>query len=184
VRLNDGSSGLAWRRASPLPDILPLEFLLAVMRDPNVTPELRVKVAQAAAPFCHIKPMGAPTDPAEGAKIIDAADRARIDEHLERLRELELKNLLGDDLSPDEQAELRTLEAREAALPVHLKPVLDPDEQALQDLLDADHERPANPQRQRTYEDLAEHRQRLLSDRHAILERRAPPLGEGDDALE
>jgi hypothetical protein len=38
------------------PEISPLEFLLGVMRDPNVSAELRIKVAQAAAPFVHAKP--------------------------------------------------------------------------------------------------------------------------------
>jgi hypothetical protein len=79
------------------PDILPLEFLLGIMRDRAVAPDIRIKVAQAAAPYCHPKPTDVPTDPADSAKIIGAiseADRARIEDHFERLRQLELKNLL------------------------------------------------------------------------------------------
>jgi hypothetical protein len=54
--------------------------------------------------------------------IIDAtseAARARIGEHLDRLRELELKDLLGADLTADEQTELERLHAWVDALPPH-----------------------------------------------------------------
>jgi hypothetical protein len=34
-------------------DTSPLDFLLGVMRDPNVSLEIRIRVAQAAAPFIH-----------------------------------------------------------------------------------------------------------------------------------
>jgi hypothetical protein len=52
--------------------------------------------------------------------VIDAIDRARIDERLERLRELELKNLLGTDLGPAEEAELERLHAWYETLPASL----------------------------------------------------------------
>jgi hypothetical protein len=61
------------------PNILPLAFLLSIMRDPAVAPDLRIKVAQAAAPFCHPKPTGAQTDPADGAKmVIDTLSRTSV----------------------------------------------------------------------------------------------------------
>lgn len=34
-------------------DETPLEYMLRVMNDPNVDPELRSRMAQAAAPYCH-----------------------------------------------------------------------------------------------------------------------------------
>jgi hypothetical protein len=46
----------AFAAAAANPAISPLEFLLGVIRDPNISLELRVKVAQAAAPFVHAKP--------------------------------------------------------------------------------------------------------------------------------
>ena len=57
-----------------------------------------------------------------GPMIIDAtseAARARIGEHLDRLRELELKDLLGADLTADEQTGLERLHAWVDALPPH-----------------------------------------------------------------
>ena len=54
------------------PDLSPLDFLLGVMRDPNVSLEIRIRVAQAAAPFIHGKPGAARlSDPAASAKPID-----------------------------------------------------------------------------------------------------------------
>jgi hypothetical protein len=62
------------------PDISPLDFLLGVMRDPKVSPELRIKVAQAAAPFAHQKPGKAkPGDPKGLVKLIDGTSRFTID---------------------------------------------------------------------------------------------------------
>src|SRR4051794_26831487 len=53
------------------PDVTPLEFLLGIMRDPNVSPELRIKVAQAAAPFVHPKAgKGGADQIAAGEKLI------------------------------------------------------------------------------------------------------------------
>ena len=95
------------------------------MRDPAVAPDLRIKVAQAAAPFCHPKPTtGVPTDPGAGAMMViegvSAEDRARIDARLDRFGELDLKNLLGDRLSPMEQSELERHRAWYQTLPPHL----------------------------------------------------------------
>jgi hypothetical protein len=50
------------------------------MRDPNVRADLRIKVAQAAAPFVHSKPASSPpSDPALTAKLIDAAGNVAIE---------------------------------------------------------------------------------------------------------
>jgi hypothetical protein len=60
--------------------------------------------------YCHPKPTtGVPTDPGAGAMVVEgmsAEDRARIDSRIERCKELDLKNLLGTNLSRDERAEL------------------------------------------------------------------------------
>jgi hypothetical protein len=49
------------------PNLSPLDFLLGLMRDANVPADLRVKMAQAAAPFLHSKPRdGHPDKPASG----------------------------------------------------------------------------------------------------------------------
>jgi hypothetical protein len=37
--------------AAANPDMAPLDFLLGIMRDPNVSSDLRIRVAQAAAPL-------------------------------------------------------------------------------------------------------------------------------------
>jgi hypothetical protein len=56
--------------AAAHPAITPLEFMLGMMADPSVEPSLRFKAAQAAAPFVHAKPTGAPPGDS-GATIID-----------------------------------------------------------------------------------------------------------------
>ena len=38
------------------PDITPLEFLLACMRDPDLPLTLRMKAAEYAAPYCEARP--------------------------------------------------------------------------------------------------------------------------------
>src|ERR1700737_952170 len=77
------SAALAAAAANP--DISPLDFLLGIMRDPNVTSELRIKVAQAAAPFIHAKPGTArSSDPATSAKPIDGVCDFTIDPVLAR----------------------------------------------------------------------------------------------------
>ena len=55
--------------AAAHPAITPLEFMLGMMADPNVDPSRRFRAAQAAAPFVHPKPTGAPTG--DGATIIN-----------------------------------------------------------------------------------------------------------------
>jgi hypothetical protein len=71
--------------AAANPEISPLDFLLSIMRDPDVSLELRVRVAQAAAPFLHGKPGAARSnDPTAIAKSIDGAGGFTIDPILAR----------------------------------------------------------------------------------------------------
>src|SRR5271170_7294998 len=42
--------------AAANPNLSPLDFLLALMRDPNLDLEVRVTVAEAALPLVHTKP--------------------------------------------------------------------------------------------------------------------------------
>src|SRR5262249_46055695 len=61
--------------AASNPNVSPLEFLLAVMRDPNVSLDFRIKAAQVAAPFVHPKPGGLPASSKAGdGTFIDPAD--------------------------------------------------------------------------------------------------------------
>jgi hypothetical protein len=72
--------------AASNPDISPLDFLLGVMRDPNMSSELRIKVAQVAAPLVHAKRGTARSnDPAASAKLIDGACGFTIDPILARV---------------------------------------------------------------------------------------------------
>jgi hypothetical protein len=58
--------------AASKPDLLPLDFLLGVMRDPSIPPDWRFKAAQAAAPYVHPKPERAQAvDPEATAKQIE-----------------------------------------------------------------------------------------------------------------
>jgi hypothetical protein len=167
------------------PNILPLEFLLGIMRDPAVAPDLRIKVAQAAAPYCHPKPTtGVPTDPGAGAMVIDVRrtiEDAALVAEAERQSDLrsrqELAELLGEDnpLTEEERAELEALNAKgdlQAALPQHLRPVVDPEEAELRAILNDRHR--AKPPRQRTYDDPGERRRRLVAGRQATVERHGP----------
>jgi len=106
--------------AAANPEILPLEFLLGIMRDPNMPSELRIKVAQATLPFVHARPASAcPGDPAGTAKLIDGtgvftidnavANALRDDDH--RLGELLRKKCSGP-LSATEVEEETKLRGR------------------------------------------------------------------------
>ena len=103
------------------PDISPLDFLLGVMRDPGVSPELRIKVAQAAAPFVHAKPGGPhPNDQSvsaiqiEGRRdfIIDPGFARALRDDSECLEQLERKFDQGGQLSAVEEQERSSLRAR------------------------------------------------------------------------
>ena len=102
------------------PDISPLDFLLGVMRDPSVSPELRIRVAQAAAPFVHAKPGGShPSDRSssaiqiEGGRdfIIDPGLAKALRDDSERLNQLGHKQSEGP-LSAAEEQEESSLRAR------------------------------------------------------------------------
>ena len=94
--------------AAAKPEISPLEFLLGIMRDPNVSSEWRIKVAQATLPFVHARLGSArPGDPAATAKLIDGTGAFTIDN-------AEAKALRdgGDPLSAVEVEEESGLRAR------------------------------------------------------------------------
>ena len=114
--------------AAANPDTSPLDFLLGVMRDPNVSLEIRIRVAQAAAPFIHGKPGAARlSDPAASAKSIDdgcgftivPVARALRDDY-ERLNELGRKKYgpseYGGPLSAAEKQEEPWLRTRIAKM--------------------------------------------------------------------
>jgi len=69
------------------PDISPLDFLLGVMRDASLPPDWRIKAAQAALPYVHIKPERAPaTGPEATAKQIEGeSDRDPLSEAIDAL---------------------------------------------------------------------------------------------------
>jgi hypothetical protein len=90
--------------------LLPLDFLLSVMRDPNVPPDIRIKVALAAAPFVHPKARsGDPGDAAASAKLIEV-DESPEGRGRRRINELE-KQQVSKPLSADEQSKLDSLRA-------------------------------------------------------------------------
>jgi hypothetical protein len=98
------SAALAAAAANP--DMTPLDFLLGIMRDPNVSSELRIRVAQAAAPFIHAKAGTAgSSDPAASAKPIDGVCDFTIDPVLARaLRDdhTRASELLRKKMAPNE----------------------------------------------------------------------------------
>lgn len=53
----------------------PLSFMLKIMNDPNQPMDLRTRMAQAAAPYCHAKIEAAPSKTKKEEKQ-DAADEA------------------------------------------------------------------------------------------------------------
>ena len=57
--------------ASADPTITPLQFLLGVMRDPQVPTDLRIRVARAAAPLVHGKPGIASREVGKAGAAID-----------------------------------------------------------------------------------------------------------------
>src|SRR5262252_1430951 len=67
------------------PDLSPLDFLLGAMRDPSISPDLRIKAAQAAAPYLHAKPgRSQATDPAVSAKQIEGVGEFIVEAGLAR----------------------------------------------------------------------------------------------------
>jgi hypothetical protein len=62
----------AFDAATSNPDLSPLDFLLGVMRDASLPPDWRIKAAQTALPYVHVKPEHPPaTDPAATATQIE-----------------------------------------------------------------------------------------------------------------
>jgi len=55
----------AFAATASSPGLLPVDFFLAVMRDPSIPPDWRFRAAQAAAPYVHPK--------AERAQAVDPA---------------------------------------------------------------------------------------------------------------
>ncbi len=108
----------AMTAAAADPNLLPLDFLLGVMRDPNVQPDIRIKAALGAAPFVHLKPRRDPGDAAASAKLIDA-DASPEERGRRRIGDLQQQKFLKP-LTADEQSELDSLQA---LYPVHLDPV-------------------------------------------------------------
>jgi hypothetical protein len=92
--------------ASSNPDISPLDFFLGIMRDPNMSSELRFRAAHSAAPFIHAKPGTArSTDPAASAKPIDAVCGFTIDPVLARALRDDLERaseLVRKKMAPNE----------------------------------------------------------------------------------
>ena len=97
----------AFAAAASNADLTPLDFMLGIMKDTTVLPQLRLKAAEAAAPYVHAKPgRSQATDPAGSAKPIDEARRAR-----DRNRSLELSlRSYSEPLSPAETEELERLQ--------------------------------------------------------------------------
>jgi hypothetical protein len=130
----------AFDAATSNADLLPLDFLLGVMRDSSISPDWRIKAAQAALPFVHSKPARSPvTDPAGSAKQVEelseeealkrdplyeslqawARASAEEDAKVQRFRAAQLKNAspamqigtgLGGELSGTDAEELEILE--------------------------------------------------------------------------
>jgi len=62
----------AFAAATSNPELSPLDFFLAVMRDPSIPPDWRFRAAQVAAPYVHPKPERAQAvDPEATAKQIE-----------------------------------------------------------------------------------------------------------------
>jgi hypothetical protein len=159
------------------PEISPLQFLLGVYRDPKVDPRLRLDSAKAAAPFVHAKPIGAPA--LDSGPIIDmlaGGDRAQVEKDLARLRQLELKDLLGDVLSATERAELKRLRAWSDTLLPHLLG-LEPADIELRALM-ADTPWGPTPEQARAHQDPAEERARIKAKLAGPAEVRATTLAE------
>jgi hypothetical protein len=110
------------------PAIMPLQFLLGVMRDPKAPTELRIQVARAAAPLVHGKSgTASPGDPlggvgADGGEgfTIDIAEAKALRDTQRRLGAL-LRKRYGQNGGPltaaeiAEESELRALISKRSA---------------------------------------------------------------------
>jgi hypothetical protein len=104
----------AFDAATSNPDLSPLDFLLGVMRDPSISPDLRIKAAQAAAPYLHAKPgRSQATDPAVSAKQIEGVGEFIVEAGLARGLRDDMERLSSFDRRPlsaaeqEEKSELR-----------------------------------------------------------------------------
>jgi len=96
----------AFAAAASNVDLTPLDFMLGIMNDTTVLPQLRLKAAEAAAPYVHAKPgRSQATDPAVSAKPIEGVREAR---DRDRLFELTLADF-SEGLSGAEAEELERL---------------------------------------------------------------------------
>jgi hypothetical protein len=88
------------------PNVSPLEFLLSIMRDFQLPFELRIRVAQMAAPFVHPKPRSTLSiDQNASGKLIDTASLFTMDPPLaKRLRDddVRLHELYQKEVNPKE----------------------------------------------------------------------------------
>jgi hypothetical protein len=171
-------------------DITPLEFLTGMMLDPNVDPNLRFKAAQAAAPYCHARPLASAPPP--GDLVIETPvnddplfkiERAKVEAIERRIDELDAleRFLEGTPLTRAEQSELADLETQLSSVPSYLKrmPEGDPElrEFLEEDVWGLDAAQPAS-----TCDAPDEYRKRLLSERQPPVERKAPPADDDDAA--
>jgi hypothetical protein len=82
----------AFDAATSNPDMSPLDFLLGVMRDASLPPDWRIKAAQTALPYVHVKPERPPAaEPAATARQIESgADSDPLSRAIEAFRRGEL----------------------------------------------------------------------------------------------
>jgi hypothetical protein len=164
------------------PDLTPLEFMLGVVRAPNVDPAMRLRAAQAAAPYVHARLVTASGDPAERAKPIvgeiaaaDPEERGRFERVGKRISELDgLRRFIANDgymppLTAAEKVELEELKAWYADVPDHLKYAPSPNMVAILKGF-RDNEGRASPAHPQRFEEPAERRRRLLAEREATIE--------------
>jgi hypothetical protein len=105
---------LALAAAAANPNIDPLDFMLGMMRAPDVTPKMRLDAAKAAAPFVHGK--AGKSSPAEPkvieSRVVDGDVWKK--EHRQRLRTLEQQKKRDGRRFPESlQEELSALCARD-----------------------------------------------------------------------
>jgi hypothetical protein len=100
----------AFDAATSNPDLSPLDFLLGVMRDASLSPDWRIKAAQAAAPYVHPKPgRSQAADPAGSAKHIEGVSEEEEDRARGRMLELSLAKW-RKEISSAETEELESLQ--------------------------------------------------------------------------
>jgi hypothetical protein len=103
----------AFDAATSNANLSPLDFLLGVMRDVSVSPELRIKAAQAAAPYVHAKPGRSPaTDSVVRAKHIEGACEFEPEVARSLRDDMEQLSRLQGPLSSAEEQEKSELRAR------------------------------------------------------------------------